>query len=421
MTAADSPRRQLSLAQARRLSLAAQGFDRPRPTGGVNAGHLRRTLDRMGLVQLDSVNVVTRSHHLPFFSRLGPYDRDRLDALLWRSGEYVEYLAHEASITPVDLHPALRHRMSGPRRWRSESRIEARHPGLIDAVLTQVAERGPLTASELEGAGERSGPWWGYTPGKWALAALHASGRLAVADRGTNFVIAYDLPERVLPAEVLAAPTPSEHDASVELVRRAVRSLGVGTLADVADYHRQLQAPVRAALGELVERGEVEPVAVEGWREPAYRDPTRAIPRTVDARALLSPFDPVVWFRPRAERLFDFHYRIEIYTPAPKRRFGYYVLPFLLGDQLVARVDVKADRRPRVLRVHSVHLEPEAHPDVVLEPLARELEQLGAWLDCPDVAVSPRGATERALAAAIGKGTPADGPDVPPAAPRAGA
>ncbi|QGG96618.1 winged helix-turn-helix domain-containing protein [Actinomarinicola tropica] len=400
MTSAPTARR-LRLDQARRLALAAQGFDRPRPTGTVHAGHLRRTLDRMGLVQLDSVNVVTRSHHLPFFSRLGAYDRARLDDLLWRSGENFEYIGHEAAVLPVDLHPAMRHRMAGPRRWRDESRIEARHPGLLDAVLAQVAARGPITAAELENAGERTGSWWGHAPGKWALAALHAAGRVAVADRRTNFVIAFDLPERVLPAEVLATPTPDVHEATVVLVRRAVRALGVGTVADVADYHRQLQAPVRAALAELVAAGEVEQVEVDGWRDPAFRDPARPIPRRIDARALLSPFDPVVWFRPRGERLFDFHYRIEIYTPAPKRRFGYYVLPFLLGDRLVGRVDVKADRAHGVLRVHAAHLEPGVDRGPVVEPLAAELADLGAWLGCPEVAVSPRGETERALGAAV--------------------
>lgn len=393
--------RTIRIDRARRMAIAAQGLARPRPVGRVDAGHLRRVLDRMTLVQLDSVNVLTRSHHLPFFSRLGPYDRDRLDDLLWRSGECFEYIAHEAAVLPVDLHPFVRYRMASHRSWRTANRLNTAHPGYLDAVLAEVAEHGPLTATDLSNGGDRTGDWWGLSPGKWALAGLHAIGRVAVADRRTNFVIAYDLPERVIPGEVLERPPPSEHESRVELVRRAVRALGVATLADIADYHRQTQAPTKAALVDLVRAGAVEEVRVEGWREAAFVDPALVVPRRSEARALLSPFDPLVWFRPRAERLFDFHYRIEIYTPAPKRRFGYYVLPFLLGDRLVGRVDLKADRAAGVLRVRAAHVEDHADPHEVSGPLAAELSDMARWLDVPEVAVEPRGELASALAVAI--------------------
>lgn len=391
----------ITIDRARRVALAAQGFGRPRPTGRVDGGRLRRMLEQMSVAQLDSVNVLARSHLLPFFSRLGAYDRDRLDDLLWRSGRTFEYIAHEASVLPVDAYPLLRHRMESPHRWRTFDRVESAAPGYADAVLAEVAERGPLTATELVDGGSRTGPWWGLSPGKWALTALHAIGRVAVADRGPNFVISYDLPERVIPSDVLAAPVPDEHDARLELVRRAVRALGVGTVADIADYHRQLQAPVKVALAELVRAGEVEVVRVAGWRDPAYLDPSVVVPRAFHARAVLSPFDPVVWFRPRAERLFDFHYRIEIYTPAPKRTYGYYVLPFLLGDRLVARVDLKADRPAGTLVARGAWVEAHAAPAEVAVALAAELAELAAWLGLSAVAADDVGDLAPALRGAL--------------------
>jgi len=392
--------REIPLARARRIALGALGFAAPRPKGRIDARHLRGVVDRLSLVQLDSVNVLTRAHHLPFFSRLGPYDRDRLDDLLWRSGEYFEYIGHEAAVQPISTYPLMRHRMTSPRNWRESRRVEARMPGFLDVILDDIAARGPLTVGELAEGGERSGNWWGVSPGRWALYALHATGRVAVAERTSNFVTRWDVPERVIPATWREGHAVDEHDATVELVRRALRAYGIATVADIADYHRQLQAPVKAALRELDDTGEVEAVRVTGWKETAYLATGTAVPQKVAARALVSPFDPLVWFRPRAERLFDFHYRIEIYVPEPKRVHGYYVLPFLLGDRLVGRVDLKADRSAGVLRVRAAHHEGHADPDEVAPALHDELRDIAAWLGLTDVSVEPLGDLAPALAVA---------------------
>ncbi len=390
--------REIPLTRARRIALGALGFAKARPTGRIDVRQMRSVVDRLSLVQLDSVNVLTRAHHLPFFSRLGPYDRDRLDDLLWRSGEYFEYIGHEAAVQPMATYPLMRHRMASPRNWRESRRIEARLPGFLDVILSDIAERGPLAVGELAEGGERSGTWWGVSPGRYALYGLQSTGRVAVADRTSNFTTRWDVPERVIPSELLDAPPVSEHDATVALVRRAVKAYGIATVADIADYHRQLQAPVKAALSELEASGEVERVRVDGWKEPAYLATGVAVPRRVDARALVSPFDPLVWFRPRVERLFDFHYRIEIYVPEPKRVYGYYVLPFLLGDRLVGRVDLKADRAERVLRVRAAHHEAHTDPDEVAGPLAAELRDMATWLGLDEVSVEPRGDLAPALA-----------------------
>ena len=394
--------RTIPLARARRIALGAQGFGRPRPSGRIDARHLRGVLQRLGVIQVDSVNVLTRAHHIPFFSRLGSYDRSRLDDLLWRSGETFEYIGHEAAVMPVDHHPLMRHRMRTGDRWRTFERVRTTMPGFVDEVLAEVAEHGPLTATDLTNGGSRTGPWWGLSPGKWALSALHAVGEVAVADRATNFVIAYDVPHRVLPDEVLTLPTPGEEEVTRELTLRALRAHGIGTAADLADYHRQKAAPVRKVLADLVAEGLVEEVRVDGWRDPAYLDPTAVVPRRVEARALLSPFDPVVWFRPRLERLFAFRYRIEIYVPEPKRVHGYYVLPFLLGDELVARVDLKADRAGGALLVRAAFVEPGRDPADVAQALAAELWDMARWLDLDDVVVEERGDLAVELRQAVG-------------------
>ncbi|MBK5224121.1 MAG: YcaQ family DNA glycosylase [Acidimicrobiia bacterium] len=393
--------RTITIARARRLALGAQGFARPRPSGRIGSRHLLSTLERMGLVQLDSVNVLARSHHLPFFSRLGAYDRDRLDDLLWRSRQAFEYVGHEAAVMPIDQHPLMRHRMAGHHRWRRAEQLEAARPGFLDAIMDEIAERGPLSATDLSDGGSRTGPWWGLSPGKVALQALYATGRLAIADRRPNFVTTYDFPERVIPPSVLAEPTPDPHEAARDLLRIAVRAIGIGTLADIADHHRQKAPPARAALADLLAEGVVEEVRVEGWRDPAYLDTSAVVPRRIDARALLSPFDPVVWFRPRVERLFGFHYRIEIYVPEPKRVHGYYVLPFLLGDRLVGRVDLKADRAAGRLRVRGAYAEDHASPHEVAPALADELFDMARWLGLDDVVVEPNGALSAHLADAI--------------------
>ncbi len=381
---------QLSLAQARRVALAAQGFTDPRPTGRVDRRHLRRTLDRMGVVQIDSVNVLVRSQELPLFARLGPHPRSLIpDATA--AGELFEYWVHEACHVPTAHHPLWRWKMAQTHRWREVGRIEERRPGFVDHVLRRVETDGPITSSDLEQRVGKKGTWWDWDDGKVALEYLFWTGRLAATRRGTDFARVYDLVERVLPAEVLALATPTERDARKELLALAARHHGVGTLDDLADYHRQKLTPARPLVDELVEEGRLVEVQVEGWSKPAYLHPDVAIPRRVRARALLSPFDPVVWYRERALRLFGFHYRIEIYTPQPQRQYGYYVLPFLLGEHLVARVDLKADRGHRTLLVQGAFAELGVPVGEVADALAAELALMAGWLDLDEVTVADRG------------------------------
>ena len=381
-------RRPMPLARARRIALAAQGLARPRSEQRIDLRQLKATFARLGVLQIDSVNVLTRAHHLPFFSRLGAYDRDRLDRWLWQSPHTFEYHAHEAAIVPVELHPLMRHRMEWFRGYYS---LDADALRFAEMVREEIGERGALAATELNDGGSRTGPWWGLSRGKRAVGYLHRVGELAISHRRTNFETVYDLPDRVLPEPVLVADPLPEVDAYRELLLVAARAHGIGTAADLADYHRLKTTPARRVLDDLVAEGELERVEVEGWKEPAYLHPAISVPRIAAGRALLSPFDPLVWFRPRLERLFGFHYRIEIYVPEPKRRYGYYVLPFLLGDHLVARVDLKADRKAGVLRVQGAHLEPRHEPGRVAAALADELALMASWLGLRGVLVGDRG------------------------------
>ncbi|MEM7275125.1 MAG: crosslink repair DNA glycosylase YcaQ family protein [Actinomycetota bacterium] len=379
----------LSIAQARRIALGAQGFCDPRPAGAVTSRQFRRAMDRMTILQLDSVNVVCRSHFLPILARLGPYDRDKLDRYLYRSGEHFESMSHEASIVSQQLQPLLRHRSRGTRKWVTAAERDL--GDYIDAVLAEVTERGPQSVKTLSDPGGRTGPWWGHSKGKRALETLYVTGRLAVRDRNHMFVTLYDLPERVFGPEILDLPEPDLDTVGKELLLLGARSHGVGTAADLADYFRLRMPVARPLVAELVEEGRLERVEVAGWDEPAYLHPEARRPRKVRARALLSPFDPVVWFRPRAERLFDFRYRIEIYVPEADRVHGYYVLPFLLDDALVARVDLKADRKAGVLRVRSAFAEDGVDRARVCTELAEALRELGTWLGLEDVMVERRG------------------------------
>ncbi len=400
----------LSAAAARRIALAAQGFADPRPSGRVDARHIRRVLARVGILQLDSVNVFCRTHYLPVFSRLGPYPRDTLDTLTAHTSgpvrrELFEYWAHEASLVPVELQPLLRWRMArvDDDAWGGMVRVARDFPGLLDEVRRLVAENGPVRANETGVArpARRPGEMWNWHDGKVALEYLFWAGEVTAARR-VNFERLYDVPERVLPTEVLATPTPTVDDAQRELVRIAARAYGVATEPDLGDYFRLPRAESKARVAELVEAGELLPVAVEGWRQPAYLWPDARRPRRVTARALLSPFDSLIWFRDRTERLFGFRYRIEIYTPAAKRVHGYYVLPFLLGESLVARVDLKSDRQAGVLRVQGAYLEDGHDPHHVATELAEELAITAAWLGGlgGGVEVAPRGDLAPALAAA---------------------
>lgn len=347
-------------------------------------------MNRMAVLQLDSVNVLCRSHYLPMLARLGPYDRRRLDRWLWHSRENFEYLAHEASVTPVRHHRLLRFRMETG-RWYSGRRLEREHPGYVRRVRDEVAERGPLQASELEDPGTKTGPWWGLAKGKRALEWLYVTGRLAIHERTPQFVTRYDLPERVIPSEVIAEPTPTRAEAIDELLLTAAAAYGVATVPDLADYFRLPIKEARARVSLLVREGLLESVEVDDWREPAVVHPQARRPRQIACRALLSPFDPVVWFRPRAERLFGFRYRIEIYVPPRKRVHGYYVLPFLIDDRFVARVDLKSDRTTRRLQVRGAYAEDGVDTGRVAAELTGALWELAAWLGLSAVTVGRRG------------------------------
>jgi uncharacterized protein len=374
------PRVRISAAEARRIALAAQGFAEPRKPGGRA---IRRLFDRVGLIQIDSVNVLSRAHYLPGFARLGPYGREALDrAAHYTPRRLFEYWGHEASLIDVELQPLLRWRMARAHdeAWGGMRRVAKERPELLQEVLDQVRERGPLAARDLDGQRPRkSGPWWDWSESKKAIELLFWSGEVTSARR-QNFQRLYDLPERVLPQAVLDAPTPSEEDAQRSLVAIAARALGVAALPELRDYFRLPADAMRRRIDELVETGELLPVEVEGWGVPGYLHADARIPRSVDARALLGPFDNLLWERARVERLFGFRFKLEIYVPQPKRVYGYYVLPFLLGDRLVARVDLKADRQAGRLLAHAVHLEPDAPPETT-EALRQELDRLAGWLE----------------------------------------
>ena len=388
----------LDRAQARRIALAAQGFaDRRHAVPDMRT--FSRTLARTGVLQIDSVNVLQRAHYMPLYSRMGPYDT----GLLARASEraprrMVEYWAHVAAFMPVDLWPYMQHRMRHYREhghsW-SKVRLDTR---LVQALLAEVRERGPSTARDLDDGLPRVKTHWGWnwSDTKRALECLFWNGDLAVAGRNSAFERLYDLPERVIPADVLARPVPTDAEAHLELVRRAARSHGIASEACLRDYYRMHQSQVRPAIQALLEAGELRPATVEGWPRPLYLHRDARLPRRIEARALLSPFDPVVWERERAERLFGFHYRIEIYVPEHLRRHGYYVLPFLLGDRLVARVDLKADRRAGDLIVRGAYAEAAAPPETA-GALAAELWTLAGWLGLEDVRVERRGDLAKAL------------------------
>ena len=391
----------LSAAQARRIALAAQGFlDKPHAVPTMRT--LQRTVARTGVLQVDSVNVLQRAHFMPLYSRMGPYDIDLLRrAAQQRPRRLVEYWAHVQALMPVELWPHMQHRMATYResrgKWWQEVSLE-----LAASVLREVTERGASTARDLDDGRPRSKEHWGWnwSEARKALDFLYMCGDVAIAGRNSQFEPVYDLPERVLPPEVLAAPTPTPEEAHVELVRRAAASHGVASLRCLKDYYRMRTDQVQPAVAALVAAGELEPVQVEGWSRPAYLHRDARLPRRVPARAVLSPFDPVVWERERTEKLFGFHYRIEIYTPAHKRVHGYYVLPFLLRDRIVGRVDLKADRRfdggTGRLVVRTAWAEPGA-PDDTAHELALELRRLADWLGLVSVAVEPRGDLAPAL------------------------
>jgi uncharacterized protein YcaQ len=412
---------QLSPAEARRIALAAQGFHRPRPRGPIGIRHVRDTIRQLGLVQLDFVNVLTPAHYQVLFSRLGPYQKAHLHNLIYRRREFTEQWGHEASILPIESWPLLRHRMATHRvRPYPFAKFLAEHPDYAAWVLKQVRDRGPLAAEELrppDGVDRRlaqmwagtvpraaldvHGPWLGTVP-RATLEAHFGRGLLAVADRHADSSRVYDLAERVVPSNHYGREVERD-EAERELLRQAARANGIGTAADLADYFRMPVREARPRLAELAEAGELRIVRVDGWREPAYLNPRANIPKRIEASALLSPFDPLIWYRPRAQRLFDFEYRFEIYVPAEKRRWGCYVLPFLQGERLTARVDLKADREGRRLLVMAAYKERDAAPKPTATALAEELRTLAAWLELDAIKVERRGDLAKSLTVALSR------------------
>ncbi len=384
--------RRLTIDQARRYALAAQGFTEKRPTGMVDVRHFRRVLDRIGVVQLDSVNVFARTHYLPFFSRLGNYRRHHLDQWIWGSGEMFEYWAHMASVVPTPTHHLFRWRMERSGVWSGFQKVLDEKPDYVDRVLDQVRERGPIQTSDLEDPGAKRGEdaMWNWNEGKMALEYLFVKGVVTAAGR-PNFTRLYDLSERVIPSKHLETPSPEPSNAQSQLLMMSARALGVGTADDLGDYFRIRMPEARPLIEKLAARGDLTEVEVEGWDKPAYLHPEATLPRKASGTALLSPFDNLIFFRDRVERLWDFHYRIEIYVPEPKRVYGYYVLPFLYEGDLVGRVDLKSDRKGGALLVRGAFAEPGVDRMAVGRALRDELESVASWLGLADVKVTPNG------------------------------
>jgi uncharacterized protein YcaQ len=396
----------LSLAQARRITLAAQGFTDPKPGGGTDMRHLRRVLRRLHLIQMDSVNVLQRAHFMPLYSRLGPYDPALLERAAYRKPrELFEFWGHEAALITVDLQPLFRWRMARAAEfaWGNMTRVATQRPELIERVLAEVRARGPVTAAQIEHDQPRTKDNWGWnwSEVKQALEWLFYTGQVTAAERTTSFARRYDLTERVLPKAVLDAPTPPYEDAIRELVKLSAQALGVAAEGELRDYFRLPVAGFKQAVAELVEDKVLQPVTVQGWRQPAYLHADAKLPRWVRASTLVSPFDPLIWERSRTERLFDMTYRIEIYVPAPQRLYGYYVLPFLLGDRFAARVDLKADRKAGVLQIPAAWIEPSADQTETAAALALELRRLAGWLGLAEVARPVRGDLAGPLSAAL--------------------
>ena len=400
----------ISSAEARRLALSSLGFGREKPARAGMA-HVRETAARLSAIQIDSVNVLTRAHYVPTFSRYGPYPASALDDLVHGRRELFEYWGHAACFLPIDLYPLM--------RWRMDNQLEAwaglgrKQKAYNEAVFKEVMERGPIAAGDISISGRSKGPWWGWSDGKRAIEFLFRQGRVAIAGR-RNFERLYDVPERVFPASVLAAKAVAPAEAKKELVVRATRAMGIGTAKDIAQYFeidgwwdrlsakgRRAPAKTLALLDELVEDGRLEQVGVEGWTRPAYVIPGVKIAPSIDACAIVSPFDPVLWQRSWTKAVFDFDYQIEIYVPGPKRIYGYYVLPFLFGDRFAARVDLKAERKTSTLIVHAAYVEPRRDVRAVAAALAREVRSMAAWLSLESFKVGPKGNLAKSLKGAL--------------------
>ncbi|MCB9883066.1 MAG: YcaQ family DNA glycosylase [Planctomycetes bacterium] len=398
---------ELSIAEARRLAIAAQGLDKPKRSIRIDGRHLRRAMEKLELLQLDSVSAVVRSHYMPHFSRLGTYDMEKLDQLAYRDGSWFEAWSHEASLLPVDSEPLLRWHKARCQRgatWQGLVSFAKREDSYIRSVLSEVEARGPLRSGELSEPRRRKGSWWdSRSMGTLALDWLYRVGALAVR-RDSTFGRTYDLYERVIPEHVRTRATPHETEALEELLVRAARALGVGFAEDLVDYFRLPKVDAKKLLDGLVEDGRLIATTIEGHRKPAFRHPEARLPRRVDAAALLSPFDPMVWNRTRTERLFDFCYRIEIYVPAPKRQYGYYVYPFLVGDRLVARFDLLSSRRDRVLHVKGSYAEAGVDHDLVATRAHEELRRLAQFVGASELRVGSKGNLARSLRAIAKRG-----------------
>ena len=378
----------LSIADARRIALAAQGFDTARPKTKATQRHVDALISRLGVIQIDSVNVLVRSQELPLFARLGNHDRNAIPKAT-EAQKLFEYWGHEAAHLPVDLHPLFRWKMDAARtgkvtHWGLTSFYEE-NKAFVKRTLKHVATNGPTTSRELSTRTEKKGTWWDWDEAKVALEYLFLTGQLMSRGRGTDFARIYDTPERVLPQRVFDAATPSERDARKQLLVRSAIAQGVATASDLADYYRQKPVAVKPLIAELVDDGELRAIAVDGWTEKAFVHRDAKLPKQLHATALLSPFDSLVWCRPRNERLFNFHYRIEIYTPKEKRKFGYYVLPFMMNGEMVGRVDLKADRANSRLLVLSVHTEPDVKRSAINDALIVELQEMASWLGLENI------------------------------------
>ena len=385
---------EIDAVSAKRIAIAAQGFHRPRPMGKVDIRHFRRVFGDVGLVQLDSVQAICRSHYLVFFSRLGKYDQLKLDNWIWHSGEIFESWVHEASILPVGLEPFVRWKKNRARKgetWKGLYELANSQEKYVDDVMRQVSSApSAIRASELTEPRNRSGPWWsGRSDGQKTLDWLFRIGQVAVK-RDTKFSRSYVPFDSVIPNEISGFPDPLESDSIDELILTAARCNGISTVSDIADYFRMKPILVREALPFLLEQNKLLPVSVEGWDEKAYLHPSVPKPAKIESRALLSPFDSLVWCRPRLERLFHFKYRLEIYVPKEERKYGYYVLPFLLNENLVARVDIKTVRTEGKLLVKGIYLENGTDPEMVISELSKELIELSHFLDLPEVSVTGR-------------------------------
>ena len=383
----------LSIVDARHIALAAQGFDTARPKTKATQRHVDALISRLGVIQIDSVNVLVRSQELPLFARLGNHDRNAIPKAT-EAQKLFEYWGHEAAHLPVDIHPLFRWKMDAARtgrvtHWGLTSFYEE-NKAFVKRTLKHVEKNGPTTSRELSTRTEKKGTWWDWDEAKVALEYLFLTGELMSRGRGSDFARIYDTPERVLPQRIIDAPTPSEHDARKQLLVRSAIAQGVATASDLADYYRQKLATVKPLIAELIEEGELLTVSVDGWSEKAFVHRDAKPPKQLHATALLSPFDSLVWCRPRNERLFSFHYRIEIYTPKEKRKYGYYVLPFMMNGEMVGRVDLKADRANGVLQAHSVHAEKGVKRSSINEALNAELDAMATWLGLEQVQIGRR-------------------------------